>query len=135
MSPEDPEKVSAIFGTTKVGGPFPSLSSYPWTTCSDGSGRHATPTAPPTVYERGYPDAAYMLGVLHDDAGDYHAAFRFYNEAHSKDCVKATFALGVMYEIGRGTQRHYGKAFQFYEEALRGGDGGEWSAEAPPGLS
>jgi len=87
------------------------------------------------VYERGYPDAAYMLGVLHDDAGDYHAAFRFYNEAHSKDCVKATFALGVMYEIGRGTQRHYGKAFQFYEEALRGGDGGEWSAEAPPGLS
>ena len=87
------------------------------------------------VYKRDYPDASYMLGVLHDGAGDYHAAFRFYNEAHSKDCVNALFALGVIYKMGRGTQRHYGKAFQFYEEALRGGDGGEWSAEAPPGLS
>ena len=42
----EPVHAPGLGTLAKVGGPFPSRSSYPWTTCCDGSGSHATPTSP-----------------------------------------------------------------------------------------
>ena len=77
--------------------------------------------------EAGDPIAQFQLGQHYEfgESGiqkDHKQAFRWYGMAADQGLATAQYALGLLYEHGRGTEKDYAKAREFYEKAADCGD-------------
>ena len=60
--------------------------------------------------------AMYLDGRFVDQS--YSKAFELYEQAAEKDFDRANYALGIMYEHGKGTSYNYEKAKKYYMRAF-----------------
>lgn len=72
--------------------------------------------------EAGDPDAMYRLGNMAAQQGANVEAARWFRLASERNHVKATNALGFMYEEGRGVPQNFAQANSLYVRAMRRGN-------------
>ena len=74
---------------------------------------------------REYPNSIrliYQLGRAYDSKKDFRSALVQYRKAAAQGYADAQFALGFMYDKGRGVPQNYGEALKWYRKAAEQGD-------------
>src|SRR6516225_3751424 len=74
---------------------------------------------------REYPNSIrliYKLGGAYDSKKDFRSALVLYRKAVAQGYADAQFALGFMYDKGRGVPQNYGEASKWYRKAAEQGD-------------
>lgn len=72
--------------------------------------------------EAGDPDAMFQMGNIVAQTGNDVEAVRWFKSASNRGHVKATNALGFMYEEGRGTLQDHKEAAAWYRKAMMRGN-------------
>ena len=72
--------------------------------------------------EEGDATAMFQLGNVLAQRGENVNAVRWFRQASDKGHIKATNALGFMYEEGRGVPQNYEQASSLYLKAMKGGN-------------